>query len=115
MFSLFHLDRYAESKDQVKNQQFQKWLFRISSILSDTIGLIRCNLQGDMSTSKSNSIVMGMEKLGQAEKQLSKYLFIAPSSLNLKNEISDLRQVINGQFQSLLTEFESAQMQRKVN
>eukprot|EP00957_Ditylum_brightwellii_P181558 13829888-Ditylum_brightwellii.AAC.1 len=39
---------YAESKDKVKTQKFDKWLGIISSLLSLTVGIINRGIQGDM-------------------------------------------------------------------
>ncbi len=101
-------NRYAQSKDQVKNQRFNKWLHKISSILNGIIGSVRRNLDGDMSPTKSEKLVKDLQKLGQAEEQLSRYLLSTPGGLNLKKESGDLKWEINDRFQSILSEFKAA-------
>lgn len=98
-------DRYAESKDQITVSKFNKWLEKISSTLSETIGSISRSLDGDIVTEDTcENIAKNLHKLDLAKKQLKKYLTKLPGGLDLEVEFTELKRVLNKKFSSLVSD-----------
>jgi len=92
----------------VKKQKFKKWLGVISSTLSNTVGTMARNLEGDMTLNTCESAARELEKLKHAKDELKQYQADLSGGLDLAQEIASGKSQINAKMSALLSEFEAA-------
>ena len=92
----------------MKKQKFKKWLGVISSTLSNTVGTMARNLQGDMTPNTCQSVAGELEKLEHAKDELKQYRADLSGGLDLAHEIASGKGQINAKVCALHSEFEAA-------
>jgi len=98
---------YVESRDQFKKQKFSKWLGAISSSLSDTVGTITRDLEGDMTQETCERVAQQLQRLQRAQTELKEHLRNLPGGLRLKSEIANAKGKINSKCKALFDKFDN--------